>query len=308
MASNGANWRSDALGAGKELRLSQGTIRYHDTGSGSPLVFVHGALVNANHWRKVVPELADGFRCVVLDLPLGAHRDPMPPDADLSPPALADIIADAIEALGLEDVGLIGNDTGGALCQLVVTRRPERVGRLVLTSCDAFDNFPPKAMRPAMPLLRLPGAIAVLLAPMRLAAVRRRLMTLIRASKRPVDQEAVDSYALSALRSAGVRRDATKLLRGVDKRYTLEAAARLPSFARPALVAWSHEDKFFPPGHAERLAKLLPNARLEWIEDSYTFSPEDQPTRLAELIAGFVREPAPARRAHDAPPRSAAAT
>jgi pimeloyl-ACP methyl ester carboxylesterase len=255
-----------------------------------------------------VPELADGFRCVVLDLPLGAHRDPMPPDADLSPPALADIIADAIEALGLEDVVLIGNDTGGALCQLVVTRRPERIGRLVLTSCDAFDNFPPKAMRPAMPLFRLPGVIAVMLAPMRLAAVRRRLMTLIRASKRPVDKKAVDSYALSPLRSAGVRRDMKKLLRGVDKRHTLEAATRLPSFARPALIAWSREDKFFPPSHAERLAKLLPNARLEWIEDSYTFSPEDQPTRLAELIAGFVREPASARRPQDAPPRSAAAS
>jgi pimeloyl-ACP methyl ester carboxylesterase len=154
----------------------------------------------------------------------------------------------------------------------------------------------------------VPGAVGVALAPMRLAAVRRRLMTLIRATKRPVDQQTVDSYALSPLGSAGVRRDTTKLLRGVDKRYTLEAATRLPSFARPALVAWSREDKFFPPSHGERLAKLLPNARLEWIEDSYTFSPEDQPTRLAELIAGFVREPAPAPRTHDAPPSSAATT
>jgi pimeloyl-ACP methyl ester carboxylesterase len=306
MESNGANWRSEALGEGVELRLPQGTIRYHETGEGPPLVFVHGALVNANHWRKVVPQLASGFRCVVLDLPLGAHRDPMPPDADLSPPALADIIADAIEALGLEDVTLIANDTGGALCQLVVTRRPERIGRLVLTSCDAFDYFPPKVMRPMMPILGLPGALRVLFAPMRLAPVRGRMMTLIRAAKRPVEQEAVDSYALSALESAGVRRDAAKLLRGVDKRYTLEAAERLPSFARPALIAWSREDKFFPPSHAERLAKLLPHARLEWIEDSFTFSPEDQPARLAELIAGFVREPAPA--ADDVQPSSAAAT
>jgi pimeloyl-ACP methyl ester carboxylesterase len=295
MASSGANWRSEALGKGKELRLPQGTIRYHEVGSGPPLVFVHGALVNANHWRKVVPQLAADFRCVALDLPLGAHRDPMPPDADLTPPALADIIADAIEALELEDVVLIGNDTGGALCQLVVTRRPERIGRLVLTSCDAFDNFPPKVMQPAMPLMRVPGAIMVLFTPMRLAAVRRRMMTLIRATKRPVDQQTVDSYGLPAIGSAGVRRDTRKLLQGVDKRYTLEAAERLPSFDRPALIAWSREDKFFPPRHAERLTELLPHARLEWIEDSYTFSPEDQPTRLAGLIAGFAREPASAQ-------------
>jgi pimeloyl-ACP methyl ester carboxylesterase len=294
MASSGANWRSEALGKDKELRLPQGTIRYREIGSGPPLVFVHGALVNANHWRKVVPQLAADFRCVALDLPLGAHRDPMPPDADLTPPALADIIADAIEALELEDVVLIGNDTGGALCQLVATRRPERIGRLVLTSCDAFDNFPPKVMQPAMPLMRVPGAIMVLFAPMRLAAVRRRMMTLIRATKRPVDQRIVDSYALPALRSAEIRRDTKKLLQGVDKRYTLEAAERLPSFERPALIAWSREDKFFPPRHAERLTELLPHARLEWIEDSYTFSPEDQPTRLAGLIADFARQPASA--------------
>ena len=294
MAANGS-WRSEALGSGKRLDLPQGAIRYHETGSGPPLVFVHGALVNANHWRKVVPELASGFRCVTLDLPLGAHLEPMPPDADLSPPALADLIADAIEALELEDVTLIGNDTGGALCQLVVTSRPERIGRLVLTSCDAFDNFPPKVMQPAMPIMRLPGALSVLFAPMRLAAVRRRLMTLIRATKRPVDQQTVDSYGLPALGDAGVRRDTTKLMRGVHKRYTLEAADKLPGFERPALIAWSREDKFFPAKHAERLAELLPDSRLEWIEDSYTFSPEDQPIRLAELISGFVRHPTDVR-------------
>jgi pimeloyl-ACP methyl ester carboxylesterase len=303
MASNAANWRSEALGPGQELRLRQGTIRYHDTGSGPPLVFVHGALVNANLWRKVVAQLAPDFRCVALDLPLGGHLNPMPADADLSPPALADLIADAVEGLGLEGVTLIGNDTGGALCQLVVTRRPERIGRLVLTSCDAFDNFPPKMMQPAMPVLRLPGALAVVLAPTRLAAVRRRLMTLIRATKRPVDQQAMDSYSLPPLKSGAIRRDVRKLMRGLDKRYTLEAADRLPGFERPALIAWSREDKFFPPKHAERLAELLPDSRLEWIDDSYAFSPEDQPGRLAELIAGFAREPAaaPGAEEKDAP-------
>ena len=288
---------SKALGERKQLQLPQSTIHYHDAGSGPVLVLVHGALVNANHWRKVVPLLAPDFRCVTLDLPFGAHTDPMPATADLTPPALADMIADAIEALDLSDVTLVGNDTGGALSQIMVTRRPERIGRLVLTSCDAFDNFPPKVMRPAMPLMTLPGALPVLFAPMWLAPVRRRFMTLIRATKRPVELAVMNSYTFPALRSGGVRRDVQKLLRGVDSKYTLEAAERLRSFDRPTLIAWSREDQFFPTEHAERLAELIPDARLEWIEDSYTFSPEDQPERVAELIVGFVREPVTAQAA-----------
>lgn len=289
MASEGT-WRSAELGERKHVRLGEVVLPYHESGTGPPVVLVHGALVNANHWRKVVQRLSPDFRCVTLDLPFGAHSDPMPPDAGLTPPAFASMIADAIEAIGLEEVTLVGNDTGGALCQLVVTRRPERVGRVVLTSCDAFDNFPPKVMRPAMPLLKLPGALPVLFAPMRLAAARARLMTLIRATKRPVPLEVVDSYAAPALRSAGVRRDIRRLLEAVDTEYTLEAARSLPAFDRPALIAWSREDKFFPLWHAEQLAELLPDARLEWIEDSYTFSPEDQPERLAQLIASFARD------------------
>lgn len=297
MASDKPYWRSEALGEVKELSLRQGKLRYHETGSGPPVVFVHGALVNANLWRKVVAQLAPDARCIALDMPLGGHGVPMPEDADLAPPALADLIADAMEALELEDVTLVGNDTGGALCQLVVTRRPERIGRLVLTSCDAFENFPPKAMQPMMPAFRLPGAIAAFSAPMRIGAVRRRLMTAIKATKRPVDQDAVDSYALPPVKDRRVRRDVRKLLVGVDKRQTLEAAERLRDFHRPTLIAWSREDAFFPARYGERLAEVIPDSRLEWIDDAYTFSPEDQPERLAELIARFVREPARARAA-----------
>jgi pimeloyl-ACP methyl ester carboxylesterase len=148
-----AEWRAESLGPAREIELPQGRLRVHDIGTGPTLVFVHGALVNANLWRKVVGQLSDRFRCVTLDLPFGSHLVPMPPAADLTPPAAAALIADAIAALELDDVTLVGNDTGGAICQLVATRRPERIGGLVLTSCDAFDNFPPKVMQPLKPLL-----------------------------------------------------------------------------------------------------------------------------------------------------------
>jgi pimeloyl-ACP methyl ester carboxylesterase len=255
------------------------------------VLLVHGAMVNANVWRKLLPALASEFRCLALDLPFGGHLVPMGPETDFSPPALADWIADAIEALELDEVTLVGNDTGGALCQILIARRPERIARLVLTSCDAFENFPPKALRPYLPVMLLPGVMPVLFSALRLTGVRRRVTTAAQVTKRPVGAEAVDSYCLPLLKRA-IRRDTKKLLRGMDERHTLQAAERFRTFDRPALIAWSREDRFFPCEHAERLAEALPNARLAWIDDAYTLVSEDQPDRLAELIAAFIREPA----------------
>jgi pimeloyl-ACP methyl ester carboxylesterase len=282
MPESNREWRAESLGPARELALQQGALRYFSVGSGPAIVFVHGALVNANLWRKVVAELSADFRCVSLDLPFGSHVVPMAPDADLSPPALADLIADAVEALELDDVTLVGNDTGGAICQLVATRRPERIGALVLTSCDAFDNFPPKLMKPIMPLLSNAALLRPILAPARSRAVQRAIFGAL--AKRPVEPEVLESYALPALEQAGVRRDLARFMAGLDKRYTLEAAERLPAFDKPAVIAWSREDRFFPAEHGERLAERLPHGRLEWIEDARTFSPEDQPARVAELV------------------------
>jgi pimeloyl-ACP methyl ester carboxylesterase len=283
MAGSNREWRAESLGAEHELALRQGTVRYFSVGSGPAIVFVHGALVNANLWRKVVAELSADFRCVTLDLPFGSHVVPMPPGADLSPPAMADLIADAIEALELDDVTLVANDTGGAISQLVATRRPENLGALVLTSCDAFDNFPPKLMRPIMPLLSHAALLRPTLAPARFRAVQRAIFSAL--AKRPVEAEVLESYALPALEQAGVRRDLARFMAGLDTRYTLEAAERLPEFDKPAVIAWSREDRFFPSDHGERLAALLPQGRHEWIEDARTFSPEDQPARVAQLVA-----------------------
>jgi pimeloyl-ACP methyl ester carboxylesterase len=254
-------------------------------------VFVHGLLVNANLWRKVVPGLSAGHRCITLDLPLGSHTLPMGEGADLSPPGLADLIADAIAELGLDDVTLVGNDTGGALCQIVVTRRPERIGRLVLTSCDYRDNFPPAMFGYLKLAAALPAALKLLLAPMRLRAPRRLPFAFGWLVKRPIDRRAEDSYVLPATSVPGVEADLRRVLGGLDKRHTNEAADRLGEFTNPALIAWSREDRFFKPGDAERLARDLPNARLEWIDDARTFASEDQPAPLADLIAAFVREP-----------------
>jgi pimeloyl-ACP methyl ester carboxylesterase len=285
-----ADWRSPDLGPARTLDLGGGRrVRAHITGEGPAIVFVHGALVNANLWRKVVPRL-DGHTRVSLDLPLGSHLEPMPKDVDLTPPALVDLIADSLEALELRDVTLVGNDTGGGLSQMLAVRRPERIGALVLTSCDAFDIFPPRFFRIVLAPARIPGAIPIAFGGLRLRPLRRLPIAYGWLSSKPIDREAEDSYILPVLTRGPVRRDLRKLLGGLDPSYTLDAAAKLASWDRPTLIAWSEKDRFFPPEHAERLAKVIPGARLEWIEGARTFSPEDAPERLAALIGEFAGE------------------
>jgi pimeloyl-ACP methyl ester carboxylesterase len=268
-----------------EIQLPRGTVRYGDAGGGSPIVFVHGALVDGRLWAPVVERLAGAGRCLTPDLPLGSHRVPLP--GHLSLPAVADLVADFVEALGLDDVTLVGNDTGGALCQLVVTRRPERIGRLVLTNCDAFDNLPPRVFRPLVWLARV-RLLTAALQPLRLGAVRRSPLAYGWLAKRPIPDELTEHWARPFLEDAGVRRNLRDLLARVDPGVLLDAATRLPAFDRPALIAWAPEDRFFPLDHARRLAAILPDARLEEIPGSGAFVPLDRPDRLAELLRAFV--------------------
>jgi pimeloyl-ACP methyl ester carboxylesterase len=293
MGNERASWRSEALGPARTIEVSEGRIRAHVTGEGPAIVFVHGALVNANMWRKVVPRL-DGYTRVTLDLPLGSHLEPMPADADLSPPSLALMVAEGIEGLDLDEVTVVGNDTGGALTQLLAVRRPDRLARLVLTSCDAFDNFPPRFFRIVLAPAQIPGAVPIVFGGMRLRPMRRLPIAYGWLSNEPIEREAEDSFVLPVLTRRGIRRDLRKVLGGLDPKYTLDAAARLTAFDKPVLIAWSTDDRFFPPAHAERLAKVLPNARLERIDGARTFSPEDRPERLAEAIGSFVQAPAAA--------------
>jgi pimeloyl-ACP methyl ester carboxylesterase len=276
-----------------EVKLSQGTINFRESGEGPPIVFVHGLLVDGRLWRKVTPLLEDRFRCIVPDLPLGSHRTPMSPDADLSPPALARLIADFLEALDLEDVVLVANDTGGAISQITAANHPERIGRLVLTNCDAFENFLPPAFRPLQWAARVPGGLTGMMAGMRFAALRRLPLAYGWLIKRDFDGAPTREWVDPFLTNREVRHDTIKVLRGIDSRYTIEAAEKLRTFDRPTLLAWAVEDRFFKISYAERLAATIKGATLERIEDSYTFVSEDQPERLAELIARFAREPAP---------------
>jgi pimeloyl-ACP methyl ester carboxylesterase len=275
-----------------DLTLPEGSINVRDTGSGPPIVFVHGLLVDGTVWRKVVPLLSDEYRCIWPDWPLGSHATPMNPDADLSPRGVAHLIADALEALGLDEVTLVGNDTGGAICQLLVTERPERIGRLVLTNCDAFEHFPPKQFKSLVRLARVPALLNASVQPLRLRALRRLPMAYGLLTREPVPDEVTDAWVRPFFNDRAIRRDTVKLLRGVDPADTVAAAERLSGFDRPALLAWGAADKAFRVEWAHRLAERLPQGRVEELPGARTFVMEDEPERLARLIADFARSEA----------------
>jgi pimeloyl-ACP methyl ester carboxylesterase len=266
-------------------------LEYTESGEGRPLVFVHGLVLHGGFWRKLVPLLEDSYRCIVPTLPLGSHSKPQPPGADLTPTGIADLLADFIAELDLDDVVLVGNDTGGAICQILVTRRPERIGALVLTPCDAFEHFLPWQFKGLEVLPRIPGAVSLTAKALGSARLRRGPLGFGLLAKHGIPDDVTASYVEPLRRDAAIRRDLAKALEGIHKRYTLEAAKLLPRFDRPALVAWASEDKVFPVDDGRKLADRLPDSRFELLDDCWTYIPEDQPEKLAALIREFVGAP-----------------
>lgn len=274
----------------REVRLEQGVIRYTEVGTGPALFFVHGVLANGTLWRDVVAHLSGHFHCIVPDLPLGGHSVPMRAGTDLSLRGVARIVAGLIEALELRQVTLVGNDTGGAICQGVIAEHPERVGRLVLTNCDAYEAFFPTLLSPFHYAARLFGTrfVDLLAWTLRVRSAQRALFKTV--ALRHMDEATLDAYVAPLIRDPGVRHDLARFLRGVSKRYTLEAARCFPGFDRPVLIVWGDRDLFFSPRLALRLQQDFPNARLEAVSGSRAFVPEDAPERLAQLIGEFSKE------------------
>lgn len=269
----------------QSIDLGSGTIRYRDVGAGEPVVFLHGILVNGWIWDDVV-SLLEGYRCILPDLPLGAHELPMTPDADLSPTGLADLIVEFCDALDLEQVTLVGNDTGGAICQLVVATYPERVDQLVLTNCDAYENFLPTQLKPLEYAARIPGVVMAIGTLLRFRLLQRAVVFCV--AKRQIDTERMDASFEPIVRDRGVQRDFRTVILGVSPKYTLDAAKNFGSFERPVLLVWAPDDPLFGVEYAERLATAFSNAQLVTIEDSRTFIQTDRSRALAGKIQKFL--------------------
>lgn len=275
-----------------EVALPAGTLHYRDTGGGPPVVFLHGAFQDGRVWDPLADLLRAEFRCLTPDLPLGAHRTPMRPGADVSAEGVGRLVGDFLDALDLREVTLVGNDTGGAIAQIVAARHPARLGRLVLTSCEAFDNFPPPLFRALAPAARL-GVLSALLTPMRLRAARRLPSGFGWLTHGPLPHHLIDDWIGAYFASSAVRRDTRSFVASFgNRRLMLEVAGELPAFSKPSLVAWAADDKHFPVEHATRLGQVLPDSRVAVVDDSRTWVMVDQPHRTAALIEEFVRSTA----------------
>lgn len=276
----------------REATVGQTSIEYVDTGGAGPVVvLLHGALMDEHLWQDVIPRLSPEHRCVIPVLPMGAHRLPVSPGADVSPAAQARLVAGFITELGLHEVTLVGNDTGGAIAQLLVAAHPERVARLVLVSCDAFENFPPGLPGRLMALLcKVPGAMFLAMVSLRIPLLRRSPATFGWMSKRPIPDDVITRWLDAYLSDRKVRADVKRMMSQVNRADLLAAAEDLRSFTGPALIAWAAEDRVMPVADATRLADHLPNARVSLVEDSYTLMPLDQPEQLAALVSEFIKD------------------
>jgi pimeloyl-ACP methyl ester carboxylesterase len=267
------------------IDINAGTIHYDVTGpeNGRPVVFVHGYMMGRELWRPVSERLARmGLRCIAPTWPLGAHPEALRPGADRTINGVAGIVSDFLDALDLQDVVLVGNDTGGVVTQLVAVHTPERLGALVLTSCDAFEHFPPPILKPVIAAAKFKPLFRVAGLAMRVPAVRKRAFDGLAYSNID-DMTAI--WVRPAASDPAVVEDLRQFSLSLRTEVTIGVAARLPQFDKPTLIAWSADDTFFELGDGERLAATIPNARLEVIEDARTFSMLDQPDRLAQLLS-----------------------
>jgi pimeloyl-ACP methyl ester carboxylesterase len=237
-------------------------------------------------WRQVGTRLAArGLRCIAPTWPLGVHPEPLRPGADRSIEGVAAIVADTLAALDLADVVLVGNDTGGVITQLVATHHPDRLGALVLTSCDAFEHFPPPILKPLIKVAQSATAFRSTAQLMRIPAVRRRAYSGLAHSD--IDALTREWVRVARLNPA-VAEDLRLFTRSLRAEVTTGVAELLPAFDKPTLIAWSADDVFFELGDGKRLADIIPNARLEVIDGARTFSMLDRPDRLADLLSSIA--------------------
>jgi pimeloyl-ACP methyl ester carboxylesterase len=274
-----------------EIELSAGQVQYEDTGGeGQPIVLLHGLLMTSSLWDEVVEQLEADFRCIRPTMPMGAHRRPMRPDADLSLEGQVRLLVELLDRLDLEEATLVFNDWCGA--QLLIAEGwDRRVARLVFASCETYDNYPPGLPgRVAGLAARIPGGYVAALKPLRLKPLRRLPLTFGWMSKRPVPDEQMDRWLEPASSQALIRRDLRKYAGDTraGRRRLREANETLATFSKPVLVAWAAEDRVMPIQCGHRLAASFPNSRFVEIPDSGTLIPLDQPQLLARAISAFV--------------------
>jgi pimeloyl-ACP methyl ester carboxylesterase len=285
----------------RSIDVPAGVIEYDEVGSGPPVVLLHGLLMDHTLWDRVLPLLPQGFRYLRPVLPLGAHRRAMDPGADLTLPGQVQVVADLLDALGLEDVTLVHSDWGGALF-LTARGLDRRIARLVILPSEAFDNFPPGLPGRMVALaVRLPGGLQLAARQMRVGWLRRLPIMWGQMARRPLPDELIRRWTEPVLGDPDVRRDLLAYARGTfDKAALVRDTEALRGFQGDALVLWSPDNRVMPPAHGRRLAALLPRARYAEIPGAYVLSQLDEPEAVARELGEFLTStPATTRPSQD---------
>jgi pimeloyl-ACP methyl ester carboxylesterase len=270
----------------RSIDTASGRISYIEAGSGPVALFVHGVLLNKHLWRHQMADLADIRRVIAVDLL--AHGDTeIAPDQDVSVTANANMLREFLDALKIDKVDLIGNDSGGGISQIFAVNNPERVRTLTLTDCDAHDNWPPEAFKPFVEMTKAGGLKDTLNTLVSDKSVYRSPNALGPAYEWPekVTDSDIDIYLRPHLRSEQRTRDLQRFVVAFDNKHTVAIESKLRQLRAPTLIVWGTDDVYFPIKWAHWLAKTILSAKEPVVlEGARLFFPEERPETLNKLL------------------------
>jgi pimeloyl-ACP methyl ester carboxylesterase len=263
-----------------------GRIGYTEAGTGPVALFVHGVLLNGYLWRHQLAALSDLRRCIAVDLL--AHGDTqIAPDQDVSATANAAMLKDFLDALHIDQVDLVGNDSGGGIAQIFAALNPSRVRSLTLTDCDAHDNWPPEAFKPFLEMSARGGLRGALDAMLADKNVYRSAQALGSAYEHPehVADGTIETYLRPLVSTEQRTRDLQRFLAAFDSKHTRAVEARLHELKAPTLIVWGTDDVYFDVRWSRWLAETIPGTRRRVeLEGARIFFPEERPTEFNEAL------------------------
>ena len=268
-------------------KLDSFELEYIDIGEGPVVLFLHGALTNMQNWFRLLPFLQEHYRCIVPTLPLGAHRIPAKPFADLSVAGVAGTLNEFIRFLNCGAVNVVANDTGGVYAQMLAARYETNISRLVLSSCDALDVFPPNAFSSLPKAVKVPGYLQLMKVMFKHKSfVKSELVLgLLTNSMSPEElQHPLENF----IQSAAIRNDFQLAASNWHSSITTLLVNELKSFDKPVVIIWGEDDKLFPVSLGKSLAGVFPNAEFYTVPKARTYIQQDQPVLFAQHIRAFL--------------------
>ena len=270
----------------RHVETPSGRISYVEAGSGPVALFVHGVLLNKHLWRHQLAGLSDIRRCIAIDLL--AHGDTeIAPEQDVSVTANAKMLKEVLDALQLDQVDVVGNDSGGGIAQIFAALNPERVRSLTLTNCDTHDNWPPEAFKPFVEMVAGGGLSKTLNAMLSDKSIYRSPGALGSAYEHPetATDEDIEIYLRPHLRSEQRTRDLARFVGAFDHKHTLAIEPQLRKLQSPTLIVWGTDDVYFPVKWAHWLAEAIPGAKppVE-LAGARIFFPEERAEAFNKLV------------------------